>query len=63
MTKKSPERTYHTTAFRVSKKSVSVKSTIPEPVAVLLGIEDGADIVWTVNGDTRKVWISKGGSP
>jgi bifunctional DNA-binding transcriptional regulator/antitoxin component of YhaV-PrlF toxin-antitoxin module len=60
MAKKSPERTYHTRAFKVSKASISVRSTIPEPVAVLLGIEDGTDICWTVNGDTRKVWISKG---
>jgi len=55
---KMEDRVYHTTAFRQNDKSRSVRSTIPEPIAVLLGVENGTKLEWRVDGETRKVWLS-----
>jgi hypothetical protein len=55
---KMDDRVYHTTAFRQNDKSRSVRSTIPEPIAVLLGVENGTKLEWRVDGETRKVWLS-----
>jgi len=55
---KNPDRVYKTTAFRQNDRSLSVRSTIPEPIAVLLGIEDRTEVEWRVDGETRKVWVA-----
>ena len=54
---KKEDRVYHTKAFRQNDRSRSVRSTIPEPIAVLLGIEHGMELEWRVDGETRKVWV------
>jgi hypothetical protein len=51
------DRVYWTTAFRQNDRSRSVRSTIPEPIAVLLGVENGTELEWRVDGATRKVWV------
>jgi hypothetical protein len=55
---KRPDRVYKTTAFRQNDRSTSVRSTIPELVAVLLGIEDRTEVEWRVDGETRRVWVA-----
>ena len=55
---KMEDRMYHTTAFRQNDKSRSVRSTIPEPIAVLLGVENGTKLEWRVDGETRKVSVA-----
>jgi hypothetical protein len=45
------------TTFRQNDRSLSVRATIPEPIAVLLGIEDRTEVEWRVDGETRKVWV------
>jgi hypothetical protein len=55
---KREDRVYWTTAFRQNDRSRSVRSTIPEPVAVLLGIEDRTEVEWRVDGETRRVWVA-----
>jgi hypothetical protein len=57
---KKEDRVYHTKAFRQNDRSRSVRSTIPEPIAVLLGIEHGMALEWRVDGETRKVWLKAG---
>jgi len=57
---KMEDRVYHTTAFRQNDKSRSVRSTIPEPIAVLLGVENGTMLEWRVDGETRKVSVAVG---
>ena len=54
---KREDRVYWTTAFRQNDRSRSVRATIPEPVAVLLGVEDRTEVEWRVDGETRKVWV------
>jgi bifunctional DNA-binding transcriptional regulator/antitoxin component of YhaV-PrlF toxin-antitoxin module len=54
---KKEDRVYTTTAFRQNDVSRSVRSTIPEPIAVLLGIENGTTVEWRVDGETRRVWV------
>ncbi len=54
---KKEDRLYTTTACRQNEVSRSVRSTIPEPVAVLLGIEDRTTVEWRVDGETRRVWV------
>jgi len=54
---KREDRVYWTTAFRQNDRSRSVRATIPEPVAVLLGVEDRTEVEWRVNGETRRVWV------
>jgi hypothetical protein len=56
MTKRE-DRVYWTTAFKQNDRSRSVRATIPEPVAVLLGIEDRTEVEWRVDGETRRVWV------
>jgi hypothetical protein len=53
---KKEDRVYKTTAFRQNDVSRSVRATIPEAVAVLLGIEDKT-VEWRVDGETRRVWV------
>ena len=57
MTKRE-DRVYWTTAFRQNDRSRSVRSTIPEPIAVLLGVENKTELEWLVDGETRKVWVA-----
>ena len=54
---KRKDRVYWTTAFRQNDRSRSVRSTVPEPIAVLLGVENGTELEWRVDGETRKVWV------
>ena len=54
---KKEDRVYTTTAFRQNGVSRSVRSTIPEAVAVLLGVENGTTVEWRVDGETRRVWV------
>ncbi len=54
---KKEDRVYKTTAFRQNDVSRSVRSTIPEPIAVLLGIEHKTTLEWRVDGETRRVWV------
>jgi hypothetical protein len=54
---KREDRVYWTTAFRQNDRSRSVRATIPEPVAVLLGVEDRTEVEWRVDGETRRVWL------
>jgi hypothetical protein len=54
---KKEDRVYTTTAFRQNDVSRSVRSTIPEAIAVLLGIEDRTTVEWRVDGETRRVWV------
>ena len=55
---KREDRVYWTTAFRQNDRSRSVRATIPEAVAVLLGVEDRTEVEWRVDGETRKVWVA-----
>jgi len=57
---KKEDRVYTTTAFRQNDVSRSVRSTIPESIAVLLGIEDRTTVEWRVDGKTRRVWVRAG---
>ena len=57
---KREDRVYTTTAFRQNDVSRSVRSTIPEAIAVLLGIEDRTTVEWRVDGETRRVWVRAG---
>jgi hypothetical protein len=34
-----------------------MRSTIPETIAVLLGIEHKTTLEWRVDGETRRVWV------
>jgi hypothetical protein len=43
--------------LRQNDRSRSVRATIPEPVAVLLGVEDRTEVEWRVDGETRRVWV------
>ena len=55
---KREDRVYWTTVFRSNDKSRSVRSTVPEPIAVLLGVEDRTELEWRVDGETRKVSVA-----
>jgi len=55
---KKEDRVYWTIAFRQNDRSRSVRSTVPEPIAVLLGVENGTELEWRVDGETRKVWVA-----
>jgi len=57
---KKEDRVYKTTAFRQNGVSRSVRSTIPEAVAVLLGVEHKTTLEWRVDGVTRRVWVKAG---
>jgi hypothetical protein len=57
---KKEDRVYTTTAFRQNGVSRSVRSTIPEPIAVLLGVEHKTTLEWRVDGETRRVWVKVG---
>ena len=59
---KKEDRVYWTTAFRQNDRSRSVRSTIPEPIAVLLGVENGTELEWRVDGETRRVWVGVKGA-
>jgi hypothetical protein len=54
---KREDRVYWTTAFKQNDRSRSVRATIPEPIAVLLGVEDRTEVEWRVDGETRRVWV------
>jgi hypothetical protein len=50
--------TFTSKVLRTVKGSSSVRATIPEAVAAILGVEDGSVIVWTVEPGSGRVWVS-----
>ena len=57
---KKEDRVYKTTAFRQNGVSRSVRSTIPETIAVLLGVEHKTTLEWRIDGETRRVRVRVG---
>ena len=53
-------RTFESKAVRAIERSDSVRTTVPAPVAALLGVEPGDRLIWTVGPGTGRVSVSKG---
>lgn len=51
-------RVFHSTAFQVTPRSASVRTTIPAAVAAILGVEHLSSIVWSVEPGTSRVYVS-----
>lgn len=52
-------RTFESKAVRSVKASLSIRTTVPEPVAAILGLEVGDTLVWEVEPGSGKVSVSK----
>ena len=48
-------RVFHSTAFRVTPRSASVRTTVPAAIAAILGVEHLSSLAWTVEVGTRVV--------
>ena len=53
-------RSFESRAFRAVSGSDSLKTTVPQSVATVLGLEPGDSIVWTVDVAVRSATVSKG---
>lgn len=53
---------FHSTAFRVTPRSASVRTTIPAAVAALLGVEHLSSLLWTVEPGSGRVMVSVDGA-
>jgi len=51
-------RTFTSKVLRTMAGSASVRTTIPEAVAAILGAENGSTLAWTVEAATGKVSVS-----
>jgi|HubBroStandDraft_1064217.scaffolds.fasta_scaffold114534_1 bifunctional DNA-binding transcriptional regulator/antitoxin component of YhaV-PrlF toxin-antitoxin module len=52
-------RTFESKAVRVLERSDSVRTTVPAPIAALLGIGPGDTLVWEVKLDSGEVSVSR----
>lgn len=52
------ERRIETAVVKTVSGSVSMRTTIPQPVAALLGLEPGDHMVWVVNPQAGTVGIT-----
>ena len=48
-------RVFHSTAFRVTPRSASVRTTVPAAIAAILGVEHLSSLAWTVEEGTKVV--------
>ena len=53
------KRVFKSKVFRVSPNSEAVRTSVPEAVATILGVEHGSTLLWTVDSDSGKVTVSK----
>ena len=53
------ERTFESKAVRALERSESIRTTVPYPVAALLGLGAGDVIVWTVKLGAASVTVSR----
>jgi hypothetical protein len=53
-------KVFESKAFRAVATSGSIKTTVPESVATVLGLEPGDSIVWEVDVDARSVVVKRG---
>ena len=53
-------RVFESKAVRSVKVSPSIRTTVPEPVAAILGLEVGDTIAWSVSPGSGEVSISRG---
>jgi hypothetical protein len=51
---------YESTAFKATKGSASLKTTIPQVVAAVLGLDEGAKIAWELDPTTRSARVARG---
>lgn len=54
-------KSFESTAVRALARSDSLRTTIPAPVAALLGVEPGNVLVWSVEPGTGKIGVEKKG--
>jgi bifunctional DNA-binding transcriptional regulator/antitoxin component of YhaV-PrlF toxin-antitoxin module len=52
-------RIFESKAVRSVKGSASVRTTVPEPVSALMGLEVGDTISWEVEPGTGKISVSR----
>jgi hypothetical protein len=50
--------TFTSRVLRTVKGSSSVRATIPEAVAAILGVEHGSVLIWSIEPGTGRVWVS-----
>ena len=59
VTRGSMKRVFKSKVFRVMPSSEAVRTSIPEAVATVLGVEHGSTLLWTVDSESGKVTVSK----
>lgn len=52
-------RTFVTNVHQGKKGQVSLRTTIPEAVATLLGVEKGDKLEWTVESGSTRAMVTK----
>ncbi len=52
-------RVFESKAIRSVRNSPSIRTTVPEPVAALLGLEIGDSILWEVEPGSGKTTVSR----
>lgn len=50
-------RQFESKAVKSLKRSDSLRTTIPEPVAALMGLEPGDGVVWTVEPGSGSITV------
>jgi hypothetical protein len=53
---------FESKAFRAVAESESVKTTVPQAVAAVLGVEAGDSILWEIDVPSRSAKVTKGSS-
>lgn len=53
---------FESTAVRSLGRSKSIRTTVPAPVAALLGLEFGDSLIWSVEPGTGRVSVSRKGT-
>ena len=54
-------RRFESKAVRSLKRSASIRTTVPEPIAAVLGLEFGDTLIWEVEPGSGRVSVVVGG--